>query len=363
MKTLFLPPYRSAVALLLVASSSAVLAEEPEAAGTGPGAEPNTAKAQPVMALLDTPDASTFRLAASNTEAVAQAEAVVTSSAQDDAQTRAGPKAQGTRAPASRGFPLPKIVFDDTWATVGIGAGLVPSYSGSDDYVFFPLPLVAGRIGGVGVSPNGPGFALDLFSPAPAFGASKPRFFGGPAFRFRNDRANQIEDEVVELAEDLDIALELGAQAGVAFPGVFNPLDTLTLTTQVRWDVAGAHDGMLIEPSVGYTRPFGPGIRFQTNIGLQIADDSFADYYYTVTPEQSVATGLPLFTADGGLNSLSSTTIVSFDLDGNGLNGGLSVFTVLGYTRLVGDAADTPFTSVRGDADNFIGGVGIAYTF
>jgi len=359
MKTPFLIPYRNAFALVLAASSSAVLAEAHE----GPGAAPDTVNEQVITTSLDALDAATFRLAASTSEAVAEAEAVSEDSVQDDAQTRPGPKAQGTRAPVSRGFPLPKIVFDDTWATVGIGAGLVPSYGGSDDYVFFPLPLVAGRIGGVGVSPNGPGFALDLVSPAPAFGASKPRFFGGPAFRFRNDRANQIEDEVVELAEDLDIALELGAQAGVAFPGVFNPLDTLTLTTQVRWDVAGAHDGMLIEPSLGYTRPFGPGIRFQTNFGLQFADDSFADYYYTVTPAQSAATGLPMFTADGGLNNISSTTIVSFDLDGNGLNGGLSVFTVLGYTRFVGDAEDTPFTSIRGDANNFIGGVGIAYTF
>ena len=32
------------------------------------------------------------------------------------------------------GFPGFKPVFDETWATVGIGAGLVPSYSGSDDY-------------------------------------------------------------------------------------------------------------------------------------------------------------------------------------------------------------------------------------
>lgn len=321
---------------------------------------------------LDALDASTFTLAASEIDAEADTRTVVAASAAaasetakgaEAAQTRPGPQAQGTRAPAGSRFPAPKIVFDDTWATVGIGAGLVPSYGGSDDYIVFPLPLVAGRVGGVGISPNGPGFALDLASPAPAFGAQKPRFFGGPAFRFRNDRANQIEDEVVELAEDLDIALEIGAQAGVSFPGVFNPLDTVTLTTQVRWDVAGAHDGMLIEPSIGYTRPFGPGVRFQTNLGLQFADDSFADYYYSVTPAQSAATGLPLFTADGGLNNISSTTTVAFDLDGNGLNGGWSIFTVLGYTRFVVDAADTPFTSIRGDADNFIGGLGIAYTF
>ena len=340
---------RATLALAMAAGATAVHAEE--------NSVPEASEAATTAISLQTPDAQTFELAASKVAAETQIETeaatLVEGAAQDQSRGGSG----------RRSFPLPKIVFDDTWATVGIGAGLVPSYAGSDDYIIFPLPLVAGRIGGVGISPNGPGFALDVFAPAPAIGANKPRFFGGPAFRFRNDRANQIEDEVIELAEDLDIALEVGAQAGVSFPGVFNPLDTVTLTTQVRWDVAGAHDGMLIEPTIGYSRPFGPGIRFQTSIGAQFVDDSFADYYFTVTPGQSAATGLPLFNADGGLNSVSSTTAVAFDLDGNGLNGGFSVFTVLGYTRFVGDAEDTPFTSIRGDANNFIGGVGIAYTF
>ncbi|MEM6857995.1 MAG: MipA/OmpV family protein [Pseudomonadota bacterium] len=259
---------------------------------------------------------------------------------------------------------IPKVVFDDTWLSVGIGAGAVPSYAGSDDYVLFPLPLIVGRVGGVGIRPNGPGIRLDLLSPEPALGPNQKTTFNfGPAIRFRNDRAQQIQDNVVELAEDLDIALEVGAAGGVTFPGVFNPNDSLTFNTQVRWDVLGAHDGMLIEPNIGYQRPFGRSVLFSASFGAQFVDDNFADYYFTVTPEQSAATGLPEFTADGGLNSLSATAIVNFDLDGNALNGGLSLYTILGYTRIVGDGADTPFTAIRGDANQFIGGVGIAYTF
>jgi len=260
------------------------------------------------------------------------------------------------------GFTIPKIVFDETWASVGLGIGAVPSYAGSDDYIAFPLPVLAGRVAGIGISPNGPGFTLDLFSPES--GANQgTRFFGGPTFRVRNDRAQQINDPVVELAGELDWAVEVGAQAGVSFSGVFNPVDTLSISAQARWDVAGAHDGMLIEPSMTYSRLFGPGIRFSTNLGLQFVDDSFADYYFSLSPGQSVASGLPVFTADGGLNNASSTTIINFDLDGNALNGGLNIYTVLGYSRMIGDGADTPFTSIRGDANQFIGGVGLGYTF
>jgi hypothetical protein len=59
--------------------------------------------------------------AATNIEAEAEAEAVTIS-----AQTAPG------GAPP---FAFAKPVFDKTWATIGLGAGLVPSYAGSNDYV------------------------------------------------------------------------------------------------------------------------------------------------------------------------------------------------------------------------------------
>lgn len=265
-------------------------------------------------------------------------------------------------APARPGQPF-RPVFDDTWATIGIGAGLVPSYTGSDDYILFPLPLVRGRVGGVGISPNGPGFNLDLLSKPPAFGERKTQFSFGPSFRFRNDRANQVEDAVVELAEDLDVAVEVGLNAGVSIPGVFSAQDTLSFNAQLRWDILDAHNGMLFEPSIGYFVPLDRGTALQVSVNASFVDDDFADYYFTVTPEQSAATGLPQFTADGGLNSLGTLAILSVDLDGNSLNGGFSIYTIAGYTRLVGDGEDTPFTAIRGDANQLFGGLGVSYTF
>ncbi len=275
----------------------------------------------------------------------------------------AQPSAQAGGRPPQAGGPPQRPVFDDTWATIGIGAGLVPSYSGSDDYVVFPLPLIVGRIGGVGVSPNGPGFNLDLLSDEPGRGPPETSFSFGPSFRFRNDRANQIEDEVVELAGELDTAIEVGASAGVTFPAVLSRFDRLSFSTQVRWDILGAHSGMLIEPSVSYFTPVGRGTAVQFSANASFVDDDFADYYYSVSPQQSADSGLAEFTADGGLNSVGALTIVTFDLDGNILNGGWNVYGVAGYSRLVGDAADTPYTSERGSANQAIAGLGVGYTF
>lgn len=308
---------------------------------------------------LATPAQANERSAAENA-----AENLAENAASEDAAQ--GRPSQGT--PSSTGGPpagMPpfKPVFDETWATVGIGAGLVPSYSGSDDYIVFPLPLIVGRVGGIGISPNGPGFNLDLLSQAPSPAPPETTFSFGPSFRFRNDRANQIEDPVVELASELDVAVEVGVNGGVSIPGILSRGDRLGFSTQVRWDILGAHDGMLIEPGINYFTPLGRGAAVQMAVNASFVDDDFADYYYTVTPADAAATGLPQFTADGGLNSLGTLAILTLDLDGNLLNGGFNIYGVAGYSRLVGDAADTPFTAERGSASQFIGGIGVGYTF
>lgn len=260
--------------------------------------------------------------------------------------------------------PRPRVVFDETWVTIGLGAGMVPSYAGSNDYIAFPLPLIVGRVAGIGISPNGPGFVLDFNSPAPAMGPRNgARVSFGPAFRFRNDRNNRISDEVVARAGTLDAALEVGGAAGVSFPNVLGPFDQLTIGAQVRWDVLGAHEGMTIEPQIGYRAPISRSTILQVQASAEFIDDNFAEYYFTVSPAQALATGLPQFRADGGLNRVGATAIISRDLDRNPLNGGWSIYGVGGYSRLVGDSADTPFTSVRGDANQFIVGLGVGYTF
>lgn len=325
----------------------------------------NTFTSRPILAgLVALPFAASPALAGNADETVeggnepaVSTESVEVESAEQQERPPQGPP------PGVGGPPGGKPVFDETWVSLGVGAGLVPSYSGSDDYVLFPLPLIVGRVGGVGITPNGPGFVLDFLSEPPTAGPPKTRVSFGPAFRFRNDRDGQVEDEVVELTEDLESSIELGFQGGVSIPGIFNRFDRLALSTQVRWDILGAHNGMLVEPRVAYFTPMGRGVALQLAANLSFVDDSFADYYYTVAPAQSAATGLPEFTAEGGLNSVGSLAIATFDLDGNILNGGFNIYGIAGYSRLVGDAADTPFTSERGSADQFIGGIGIGYTF
>ena len=250
-------------------------------------------------------------------------------------------------------------VFDGDWLSIGAGVGYGPSYDGSDDYVAFPMPIVQGEVKGIGINPRPGGFALD-FLPDPDEGVG---FEFGPAFRLRSNRAQQIEDKVVRSLGKLDHAVEVGPHIGIRIPRVFHAYDSLSFGADVRWDVAGAHKGMVVAPSVTYFTPLSRGAAVALSFSAEYGDDDFADYYYSVTPAQSTASGLSPFSAGSGFTKAGVTLIGGIDLDGNLLDGGFSLVVGAGYSRMLGDAKASPFTSERGDADQFFGAVGLGYTF
>lgn len=250
-------------------------------------------------------------------------------------------------------------VYHGNWVTVGAGAVYSPSYDGSDDYVLFPVPMVMGQIGPIGIAPRAGGVALD-FIEDPEDGVA---FDLGMVVGLNSNRADQIEDPVVEAAGELDRAVEIGPSAGISIPGVLNPYDSLSFNLDARWDVAGAHEGMVMSPGVSYFTPLSRGMAGALALSAEYVDDSYADYYYSVSPTQSAASGLPLYQAEGGFTKAGATALLAVDLDGNLANGGISLFGVGGYSRMLGDAKRTPYTSLRGDADQFFAALGVGYTF
>ncbi len=250
-------------------------------------------------------------------------------------------------------------VFDGDYLSIGVGVAYSPSYTGSDDYVFNALPILQGSLWGVDIDPRPGGLALDFI---PGDEGDVDISLGVTA-RIVRDRADQIEDPVVELLGELDTAIEVGPTAGISFPGLLNPFDSLSITTDVRWDVAGAHDGMVVAPSITYFTPLSRGIAGSLTLSTNHVSGEFADYYFSVTPEANVISGLPVFDADSGFRDVGATLFMGFDLDGDVTNGGLAIATIAGYSRLLGDFKDTPFTSIRGDADQFFIALGLGYTF
>ena len=251
-------------------------------------------------------------------------------------------------------------VFDGDHITIGAGVIYGPSYDGSDDYVASPVPVIQGSIQGVAITPRPGGIALDLIPDGddPQIG-----FSFGPVAALSSNRNSQIKDPVVRSAGKLKKAIELGANGGVTFYKLLHGYDSLTVSADAKWDVNGAHSGMTVSPQVSYFTPLSRAALVTLSISAKHVDDDYADYYYSVSPAQSAASGLPLYQAQGGWDSMSIGAFGGYDLSGNALDGGLAVFVLGNYSRMLNDAKNTPYTAIRGEADQWTVGAGIGYTF
>jgi outer membrane scaffolding protein for murein synthesis (MipA/OmpV family) len=266
----------------------------------------------------------------------------------------------GSAALPRPAFGGEKSAFDGDFLIVGAGAVLLPSYEGSDDTVAIPGAAVAGRIGGIGISPRAAGVALDL---VPDKTKARLAFNFGPVVRLRVNRTGRIKDPVVANLGKLRAVIEGGIALGVTAKRVLNPHDQLSLGVDLRWDISGRGGGGLVSPAVSYLTPVSRAQVVGLLASAEFADRRFAEYNYGVTPAGSAASGLPAFAARGGLKALNFGVFTARDLDGNLLNGGFALGAGAMYTRLKGSAARTPITTLRGSPNQWVFAAGLGFTF
>ncbi len=279
--------------------------------------------------------------------------------AAQSAQNSAQPNERGN-APDQRGG-RPSSVFDGDYITLGIGVGYRPDYQGSDDYRFTPLPLITGSISGFDFGARGPGLYVDLIRDGQS--DAKTSFVFGPTFRVRTDRNGKIDDVAVALLGKRDVAVEAGINAAIAVSGILNRADKLSFGLEALRDVAGAHKGAVLTPSVSYFTPVSNAAFVNIGVSAQYADDKFNRYYFGIDAAGSAASGLPVFAAKGGIKNAGASFLGGYDLSGNALDGGWSFFGLANYSRLTGGAKRSPVTSIRGSANQWFVGGGVGYTF
>lgn len=260
--------------------------------------------------------------------------------------------AQQAEAP----LPDPETAADN-W-TVAIGGAWIPDYVGSDDYRLIPAAAIRGKIGPVAITSRATYLYADLFE-RPAEGID---IDAGPIAGARLNRTGKIKDDFVDLLPERDTAIEVGGFAGVSLHDLTNPYDTLAFRLDVLRDVGNAHESTVFSPNVEFSTPLSRTTYVSASLGAEFVSDRFADYYFSISPADSLASGLPAFDADGGMKSWKAGLLVNQSVTGD-LTGGISVFGTANYSRLLGDFADSPIVAERGSRHQWLLATGLAYTW
>ena len=235
------------------------------------------------------------------------------------------------------------------WA-VGLGAGYRPDYEGSDHYE--PIPIGFARLSwdsGQRVEVRGTessGSAVRLTSNV----IPDSDFELGPVVQYRLER-DEVKSGRVDKMRDIEGTVEAGVYAGFA-PKPWRIGATYT------YDVGGEYDGHLVELAGGWGDQLTDMFDMAITVASTWASGAYMDKYFGVTPNESANTGLPSYDADQGFKDVGGKLILGF---GGEQWDGWKIYGVTSYFRLLGDAEDSPVVDDAGDADQFFGGIGVAY--
>lgn len=264
--------------------------------------------------------------------------------------------AQPAPVPAEPPLPDPNDRADMLMA--GLGAGITADYEGSDEYRIIPGAAFRARVSGISISSRGTYLYADV---VPDHGPGL-NFDAGPIAGVRLNRTGKVMDDFVNRLPDRKVAIELGGFAGASIKGITNPYDSLSFRLDAVKDVGSAHKSWVLTPTVDFSTPLSRTFYAGASLSADFVSNRFADYYFGVTPAESVASGLRPYNPGGGMKSWQLGLLANQSLSGDLLKG-WSLFGLGSYKRLVGDVADSPLVADRGSRSQWMGALGVGYSF
>jgi outer membrane protein len=240
------------------------------------------------------------------------------------------------------GTPAQAQDSDDYRVRVGLGAQLQPEFKGADDSEVAPLfDIDIAR----GTNP----FRFE--APDDKFGIaliSSNGFSAGPAANLESSRKNK---DVGAPVGKVPTTFEAGAYAQYELGENFR------LRGELLKGIGG-HRGLV--SSLGGDYLVRDGDRYVISVGprLLFANGRYQRAYYGVDAEAALATGLPVYRPDGGLEAVALASGLSYQFSPQ-----FGLFGFGRYERLVGDAAKSPIVRELGSRNQLSAGLGLSYTF
>ncbi|WP_168192785.1 MipA/OmpV family protein [Undibacter mobilis] len=232
----------------------------------------------------------------------------------------------------------------DWTLTLGVEGRVLPQFEGSRNDVLRPVPVFSFRRAGTPQRFRSPrdGGGAALIDNGP--------FKFGPAIKVKLPR-KESEDVALRGLGNVDWTLEAGGFAE------FWPSDWLRTRLELRQGFGG-HKGLAGDLSADLVVPLTERLTLSGGPRLSATNAAAVSPYYSITSGQSAASGLPVYSAGGGLKSWGAGAQVSYQIDP-----GWRSYWFIEYEQLAGDAAKSPLVTQRGSINQIQVGIGITRSF
>ena len=169
----------------------------------------------------------------------------------------------------------------------------------------------------------------------------------GGSFGYYESRKEEDGDQLKGLG-DID-----GGIDGRIFAKI--RLNEYSFFVQIQNDLSNKHDGTLYVFGADYFNKPSSYTNWRVKSSLTFADDNYMRSYFGISEAQSVKSGLNRFKAGSGFKDFTLDWIYNLYLSRHwGVKG------VIGYKYLVGDAAESPLVTSKGQVSF---GIGLFYKF
>ena len=233
--------------------------------------------------------------------------------------------------------------------TVGAGAGFAPDYEGSEDYEAVPLWNLR---------------ATNLYHPETYVQVVGPRLLSnllpddhwrlGITGQFIKER-DDVENNQVDDLKSVDASVMLGLIAGYDF--LATPQNDLVLEVEGRQDVA-SDNGFLGTIRGRYGSRLAERWRFDSLLSTTWASEDYMSSYFGIDASDAARSGLDQYNADEGFKDVSVGASLTYRFLENWSATGIGLFT-----RLIGDAEESPVVDDVGDENQLFAGALVNYRF
>lgn len=232
----------------------------------------------------------------------------------------------------------------DWTLTLGVEGQVLPSYEGSDRSILLPVPLVDVRRVGTPRNFKAPrdGWSFSFYDTS--------SFHIGAVGKLRLPR-KESNDASLRGLGDVNWVVELGGFAE------YWPAQWLRTRLEVRQGFGG-HRGVVADLSADLVAPVAPKLVLSGGPRLSMGTSSYLNPYFGITDAQAAASRLPAYNASAGARSVGVGAQARYEWSPQWAS-----HMYVEYERLVGAAANSPLTTLRGSRNQITTGIGVTYAF